>query len=73
MSRVFPSHKNKRCLATRTKNFGFPTAGKNHLQECDSHQLAVNRKEYERERKMYRSVIVEVGLRLRRVGNGHVK
>jgi hypothetical protein len=33
----------------------------------------MNRKEYERERKMCGLVSVECGVRLRRMGNGYVK
>jgi len=34
---------------------------------------AINRKELEREKKIYRSVITESGLRLQRMMNGYVK
>jgi len=41
--------------------------------EQDSHNPAANRKEWRRERKMCRLVIIEVGLGLRKMRDGYVK
>ena len=63
MSRIFPSSTTKVLLTLRTNILTYPL----------SHRPATNRKEQERDGKMWRLEIVECGLRLRRVGNGCVK
>ena len=56
-----------------SENYCCPTVGRKRVQEQDSHQLATDRKEQERERNMWRLVIIGCGPRLRRVGYGCVK
>lgn len=67
MSRIAPSHINTLFLSMREK-IG-RTVGEN-MYRC---RTAINSKEYDKERKMCRLVIIVCGLGLRKTRKGHVK
>ena len=54
------------------EHFDLDTLKGNSYRGQDGHRPAASRKEQERQ-KMCRLVIIECGVRLRRVGNGYVK